>query len=87
MRNKHPTLAYFSSSIWPGIRTFSQTVLHNATWQLSVGGSINFWTDKWLSDPIVNLISLSKHLYGSLSASVKDFSQDGNWVIPLVLAV
>lgn len=82
LRGRAPVSHYVSSSIWPSINRFFHTVQENTSWQLGDGNTINFWTNKWLSQPVVDLLSIPNHLHPLLSAKVKDFITNGSWCIP-----
>jgi hypothetical protein len=43
----------FSSSIWQGINNNFNVVFNNSTWQIVTGQNVHFFTDKWLSAPLV----------------------------------
>lgn len=85
LKNKYPTSSYFQSSIWPGIKKFYPTVLENGVWNLENGKLIQFWTDRWLSSPIIDLINVQAPNQQTLEATVADFILDGCWSIPSVL--
>lgn len=63
IRQRTPISYYIQSSIWPGIKSCIQTVLANVSWQLGYGKLINFWTDTWLSQPIVNILQIPEKIY------------------------
>lgn len=76
---------HISSSIWTGPEAYLNTVLANCRWLLGDGCSINFWSDRWLSQPIIDFLQLPPSMNSSLNAKVKDFIQDGNWKIHSML--
>lgn len=65
---------------------YIHTVIDHSFWLLGDGANINFWTDKWLSQPIVNLLDIPQQYHNSLKAVVKDFITDFTWNIPSRLA-
>lgn len=77
-----PSVHYARSSIWPALKYFMQSVLNNTSWQLCNVNSINFWKDRWLSEPVVDLIRIPQSLHCSLNAKVRDFISNHSWCIP-----
>lgn len=57
-----------------------QPVAVNTSWQLGDGPKINFWHDKWLSLPIVELLNSPASI--QLNARVTDFIFNNSWSIP-----
>lgn len=72
-------------SIWPALRSCLQTVLANTSWHFGDGKHINFWTDKWLSHTIIDLLHIPDSLHSYLQARVNDFICDNSWSIPSIL--
>ncbi|XP_019431608.1 PREDICTED: uncharacterized protein LOC109338759 [Lupinus angustifolius] len=76
---------YHKSFIWPGIKDNWSMVVMNSRWLVGDGRNINFWTDNWLGETLVDALHIPTHLYTSLKAKVADFISGFNWVIPLSL--
>lgn len=82
---KHdPRSSFLGSSIWPAVHGFIGTVLDNSVWQLGDGRSIKFWTDNWLSNPIVDMLQIPSQLHKELSSQVCDFMLHYSWNLPLL---
>lgn len=86
-RNNVPYSSYIRSSIWPGINFFIHSVMDNCSWKLGNGLHINFWIDKWLAHPIVDVVHIPPEWHKTLSASVTDFIEDHAWLTPASLSV
>lgn len=71
-----PVITYVKSSIWPDIKLFLQIVYSNSIWIIGDDKSINFWPDKWLSQPLVDLMQIPSNLHQNLKSSVADFIHD-----------
>lgn len=84
-RNGKPSNLYLKSTIWPGIKSFLSTVLENSSWLIGSGVNIRFWTDRWLSNPIVDLLDFPESCHNSLQSKVADFICDGKWNLPMEL--
>lgn len=67
-----PRFSYVKSSIWPGIKLFLKTVYTNSIWRLGDGKLINFWLDKWLSQPLVDLMQIPPNFHQFLKSSVAE---------------
>lgn len=85
LKNGKPVINYIKSSLWPGFKINMQVIKAASCWQIRDGSSINFWKDKWLDQPIVDLLQIPDHWHFSLHV-IADFLQDGNWIIPQSLA-
>lgn len=46
---------------------------------------VNFWTDKWLSKSLVEILEISSDCSRNLKAKVKDFVHNGKIYIPQVI--
>lgn len=53
-----------------------------SSWQLGNGDAINFWVDKWLSQPLVTFLNIHADLYSSLNTKVNNFINNYSWFIP-----
>lgn len=73
---------HIQSSIWLEIKECIPVVLSNTSWVLGDGNTIKFWSDRWLSQPIVDLLNLPPIMHKTLNASVAHFIVDNSWVIP-----
>lgn len=76
-----PCSTYRKSSIWPGIKRFYNIIKANTSWIIGDGSRVNFWKDKWLFSPIVDLISIPADMQGMLHAKVCDFIKNGSWCL------
>ncbi|CAJ2657082.1 unnamed protein product [Trifolium pratense] len=73
---------HISSSIWSGIKHHIPNVTDNTCWQLGKGDQINFWTDSWVGDPLVDLLDIPRHFHALLQAKVAQFIANDHWLIP-----
>lgn len=74
---------HVSSCIWCGFKPFLGTIHDNSIWQIGDGTHIWFWSDKWFSSHIVELLNIPNHLHSSLRARVmSDFMHQGVWHFP-----
>jgi len=83
--NGQPTIRYFKSSVWSGIKVHIGTILINSLWVVGTGDHIHFWTDNWLGEPLVDLMSLDANFHGHLKCMVSDVIVNGTWNLPAVL--
>lgn len=81
-RDGAPIKHYMTSSIWQGIKPFVDTVQVHSRWIMGDGLSVKFWSDKWLSASLVDLLQIPENLLKHLSMPVSDFSVDGRWLLP-----
>jgi len=65
----HLRLAYRSSSIWPGIKQFYDTILQHTSWTVGIGTVTNLWNDG----------------SRILMATISQFWNGYDWIIPLPL--
>ena len=65
-----PIMRYCQSSIWPGIRAHLGTIMANSVWVVGTGENINFWTNNWLGDPLVDLLNLDIDFHAHLKGTV-----------------
>lgn len=80
MLRKHGVVSHhIFSSTWPSIKSQISVVKENCGWQLGSGADINFWTDLWLSEPLVNMSNIPDHLLNQLNARVEDFIINDKW--------
>lgn len=76
---------HISLSIWIGLKAYLYTTLANCRWPLGDGCSINFWNDRWLSQPFVDFLQCPRSMNNFIHSKVKDFIKDGNLKIPRML--
>lgn len=72
---------HISSSIWAALKDFTSLVLRNCKWIIGDGCTSKFWTDTWLSKPIVDFLGIPQNLHRLLQARVKDFIHNGCLVL------
>jgi len=76
---------HFKSSVWSGIKVQIGTVMENSLWIVGIGEIINFWTDNWLEEPLVDFIQLDSDFHGHLKGTVSEVIANGGWELPAVL--
>ncbi|PRQ42072.1 putative RNA-directed DNA polymerase [Rosa chinensis] len=86
MRTRYPILSsskvrYRKSSIWPGFRSIALHITHNCRWIIGDGRSVSFWKDKWLQDPILDMLGFFDWS-GFSDLRVADFISDHSWQFP-----
>ena len=59
--------------------------MENSLWIVGSGENIQFWTDNWLGEPLVDLIQLDSEFHGHLKGSVSEVIVNGGWELPAVL--
>jgi len=50
-------MVYRSTSIWPMIKHFYDTILEHTFWTIGTSTFINFWNDKWCSTSSLSIIA------------------------------
>jgi len=75
--NGQPNMRYFKSSVWLGIKIHIGTILINSLWIVGTGDRIHFWTDNWLGEPLVDLVSLDVDFHGHLKGMVSEVIVNG----------
>ena len=85
LKNLTPIRYHISSSIWNGIKHKFNEVLHNSSWLLGNGEDINFWTDAWCGQPLVDVLNIPSDLHPFLKATVNMFINNASWKIPQYL--
>lgn len=60
-------------------------VISNSAWVLGDGERTNFWNDKWLDKPLVELLNIPSSVQKSLKAYVHDFIKEEKWGLPTVI--
>jgi hypothetical protein len=75
------------SSIWGSIKDDMHVVLDNSAWLVGNGDTINFWTDCWCGNPLVDQLGIPNQTRHLLSSKVSDFIVNGNWSIPTQLSI
>lgn len=86
MKHGKPLSNYVKSFLWLGLKKDIQLVIANSYWQIGDGSIINFWRDKWLTQPIVDLLQIHEPVHNSLHSVIADFLHGNSWSIPLSLA-
>jgi hypothetical protein len=81
-----PSKRYFKSSVWSGIKAHIGTVLMNSVWIVGTGDRINFWTDNWLGEPLVDLLGLEVELHGHLQGRLSEAIVNGSLLLPSRIA-
>jgi len=64
-KNCKPIAHHFKSSAWSGIKVQIGTFMENSLWIVGTCEIINFWTDNWLGEPLVDFIQLLKFSWSS----------------------
>ena len=74
-------MVYRSSSIWPGIKQFYDTIFYHTYWTVDTGTFINFWNDKWcFTTSLSNIVGLPDG--ASFQDIVSQFWTSCDWNIP-----
>lgn len=84
-RNAKPVEYHIISFLWPALRHWCFRVPDNVSWQIGNGDTINFWSDKWPEEPIVDTLHLPNHLHMSLKATISDFVVNNQWNLPSIM--
>lgn len=84
-RSSLPVTHHVSSSLWPALKVWFPIIKEHSSWLIGNGHSVNFWTDKWLPEPLANLMNIPSDWQQDLSAKVSDFIVDNLWNIPYCL--
>ncbi|MCH81156.1 ribonuclease H protein [Trifolium medium] len=82
LKNSKPVSYYISSSIWSGIKHKFPDIILNCTWQIGNGEIINFWTDLWCGEPLINSLKIPQNIQHRLKATVSCFIENASWQIP-----
>ncbi|MCI11766.1 ribonuclease H protein, partial [Trifolium medium] len=82
LRFNYPIGHYVKSSIWAGIKHYTETILDNSIWLIGDGARICYWTDNWLGVTLVDALDISIALRPSLVAKVSNTIHEGTWTIP-----
>jgi len=83
--NGKPITHHFKSSIWSGIKVLVCTAMENSLWIVGTGEKIQFWTDNWLGEPLVDLLHIDPDFHGHLKGTVSEVIVNGGWNFPAVL--
>jgi len=81
-RNNKITKHHIYSSIWSGVKEELSIIRDNSIWLLGNGENINFWNDNWCGTPLSNSLNIPPSISHSLSATVSDFINNGQWSFP-----
>jgi len=85
LSNGQQSKRYFKSSVWSGIKVHIGTVLLNSLWIIGTGDRIHLWTDNWLGEPLVDLVSLDAEFHGRLKGMLSEVIMNGTLILPAVL--
>lgn len=55
-----------ATSILPTIKCHLQDINLHTVWILGDGSKVNFWRDRWLDEPVVNLIHILDFLHSHM---------------------
>jgi hypothetical protein len=77
-----PISHHVKSLVWSGIKTQIVTALDNSLWIVGTGEKIQFWTDNWLGEPLVDLHNIAPALHGNLKGTVSEVIVNGGWLLP-----
>nr|KYP63478.1 Putative ribonuclease H protein At1g65750 family [Cajanus cajan] len=80
---KNGTVAqYLTSTIWASIRDMYSTVKTHSSWIIGNGKKVNFWTDRWLFMPIVDIMNIDAFVHSKFKSPVSCFLKNGSWHLP-----
>jgi hypothetical protein len=82
VRKRRVILHHVFSSLWSSLKDEFKVIMDNSVWLLGNGRNINFWTDSWCGNPLIDQLNIPVHLGHLLSSTVSDFILNGQWVIP-----
>jgi hypothetical protein len=82
LKHGKPINYNIASSIRSGLKSHLSLVYEHSSWTIGNGKSVNFWTGKWLTKPIVESLNIPTHLHSNLNMRVSDYILDGHWNIP-----
>lgn len=85
LKNGKPITYNRASSVWSGMRVHLRMIAEQSSWSIGNGNTVNFWTDKWLEQSIVESLNIPLHMHPALNMKVADYILDGNWNIPMYL--
>lgn len=72
------------SPIWSALRNCFDSVMSNVSWIIGDGLNINFWKDRWIFEPLVDILRIPSFLHDSLQAKMKDFIYNQSWALPSI---
>ena len=78
----HPIQRYIKSSVWCGIKEHMGMVVSNSLWIVGTGDNIQFWSDNWLGEPLLDLLKVASYLHENFAGTVADVIMNGRWNIP-----
>ena len=82
IKNKKPIRYHVFSSIWSSIKHKYFEVMDNGAWKIGNGESINFWTDTWCGDPLIQTLNIPHDLHDDLNSNVSNMISNSKWNIP-----
>ena len=59
--------------------------MNNGSWKIGNGDSINFWTDAWCGDPLIQTLNIPPDLHNDLNSNVRNMITNFKWNIPKCL--
>jgi len=77
--NGKPIAHHFKSSVWSSIKVQIDSAMENSLWIVGTGEKIQFWTDNWLGESLVDLIQLDSDFHGLLKGTVSEVIVNGGW--------
>jgi len=67
-----------SSSLWSSLKNDYNVILESSTWLLRNGQNINFCSNYWWGEPLINLHLITNFVL-DVGAKVYDFIQNSQW--------
>ncbi|GAU40165.1 hypothetical protein TSUD_292700 [Trifolium subterraneum] len=86
-KKSKPVSYHVSSSIWSGIKHKFPDISLNCSWQIGNGEMVNFWTDSWCGEPLIDSLNIPQNLHHRLQASVSCFINNTSWQIPISITM
>ncbi|KAM1823097.1 hypothetical protein ACFX14_025043 [Malus domestica] len=78
--------SYKRSSIWPGIKSILHILFQNCRWVIGNGSTTSLWVDKWLDNPIVDVVGATEIAPSLSRTKVSNIIRMGKWVIPSIFS-
>jgi hypothetical protein len=77
VRKRRVILHHVFSSLWSSLKDEFKVIMDNSVWLLGNGRNINFWTDSWCGNPLIDQLNIPVHIGDLLSSTVSDFILNG----------